>query len=322
MVLEVPLVAVNLGTVSMEAFLYGVYWLLFVTSMYLLAARYSTTNQPKVGGETSRMRSPIFFGPICLFILITAHWILTVDRSFLAFVYFENGSLPIAFYGDLSHITEVVKTGFVSAALVIGDALIVYSRLWIIWSRNIYVCIFPMCTMVGLTICGGGITYQLSQYTPGEDIFETAAGRWITSDTVFTLCTNVYCTALITWRIWRNSRVVSHYGSQNLNSLLGILVESAALYTTWTLFFLISYQTKSNLQFIALDCWASVTGISCMLIHVRIGLGWSQTTIHTRVASNPSAPPFSVNISRAVHSSPDYQLHEFRGRADKFSVAV
>ncbi|KAJ7213734.1 hypothetical protein B0H12DRAFT_370626 [Mycena haematopus] len=315
MVLEVPLVAVNLGTVSIEAFLYGVYLVLFITSMYLLASRYSTA---KVGGETSRIRSPIFVGPVFLFMLITAHWILTVDRSFLAFVYFENGNLPIAFYGDLSQITEAVKTGFLTMALVTGDALIIH-RLWIIWSRNMYVCIFPMLTTLGLAICGGGITYQLSQYTPGQNIFATAAGRWITSDTVLTLCANVYCTASITWRIWRNTRLVSPYGSQNLKSLLAVLVESAALYTTWTLFFLISYQTKSNLQFIAADCWPAVTGISCMLIHVRVGLGWSQTSIHAKVASTPSAPPFSVNISRVVHSSADYQMEDFQGRADKFT---
>ncbi|KAJ6515502.1 hypothetical protein C8R45DRAFT_956707 [Mycena sanguinolenta] len=320
MVLEVPLVAVNLGTVSVESFLYGVYVVLFVTSMYLMGARYSKADQPKVGSRASR-RSSIFWGPICLFLLITAHWILTVDRSFLAFVYFKNGTLPIAFYGDLSHITEVVKTGFVSASLVVGDALIIH-RLWVVWSRNIYVCIFPICTMLGLAICGGGITYQLSQYTIGEDIFISAAGRWITSDTVFTLCTNVYCTALITWRIWRNSRLVAPYGSSNLNSLLGVLIESAALYTTWTLFFLISYQTKSNLQFIALDCWGAITGISCMLIHVRVGLGWSQTSMRTGAASTPSAPPFAVNISRAVHSQPDYQMDDFRGGSDKFSSNV
>ncbi|KAF8213915.1 hypothetical protein K438DRAFT_1563866 [Mycena galopus ATCC 62051] len=316
MVLNVPLVAVNVGTVSVEAFLYGVYLVLFITSMYLLGTKNSAS---KARPNASRIKHSVLLGPICLFMVITGHWILTVDRSFLAFVYFENGSLPIAFYGDLSHITEVVKTGFLSASLVIGDVLIVLAA-QVIWGHNIYVIIFPTCTMLGLAICGGGITYQLSQYTPGENIFATAAGRWITSDTAFTLCTNVYCTTLITLRIWRNSRFVKNSvfgGAQNWNSLLGILVESAALYTTWTLFFLISYQTESNLQFIALDCWAAVTGIACMLIHVRVGLGWSHVTrIPTTIASSTSAP-YSVNITRAVHTSPDYQLDDFRGRSDK-----
>lgn len=35
--------------------------------------------------------------------------------------------------------------------------------------------------------CGVGITYQFSQYYPGENVFVSAAGRWITSDCVFTL---------------------------------------------------------------------------------------------------------------------------------------
>jgi hypothetical protein len=55
------------------------------------------------------------------------HWILTIDRSFLAFIYFENGTFPLGFYGDLSQLTETVKTGFLMAASAVGDALIVGS---------------------------------------------------------------------------------------------------------------------------------------------------------------------------------------------------
>jgi hypothetical protein len=96
------------------------------------------------------------------------HWILTIDRSFLAFIYFENGTFPLGFYGDLSQLTETAKTGFLIAASAVGDALIVGSsrslpctadpvissqihRLWIVWGRNKYVIIFPLFTLAGLT---------------------------------------------------------------------------------------------------------------------------------------------------------------------------
>lgn len=79
-------------------------------------------------------------------------------------------------------------------------------RLWIVWNYRSAIIIFPLCTLAGLTgtsifakvhralstnsvasACGIGITYQFTQYYPGENVFVSVAGRWITSDCVFTL---------------------------------------------------------------------------------------------------------------------------------------
>ncbi|KAJ7085890.1 hypothetical protein C8R44DRAFT_531994, partial [Mycena epipterygia] len=269
MVLDIPLVPVSLATVALESCLYGAYLVLSVLSVALMLSRYSNS----VGLAGPAMPIFLLLGTVSLFVTITAHWILTVDRSFLAFLQFENGTFPLGFYGDISQVTEVVKTGFLMATGVIGDALLIH-RLWIVWGRNKYVIIFPMCTLMGLTACGAGATYQFSQYQLGQNVFLSEAGRWITSDTVFTLCTNLYSTTLISWRIWKTSRAVRPYGGQRLKSVLSILIESAALYTSWNLFFFVSYEVQSNLQFIAADCWPAVAGISYMLIHVR--LGWTQ----------------------------------------------
>lgn len=41
-------------------------------------------------------------------------------------------------------------------------------------------------------VCGSAICWQFAHYTLGEDVFETAAGRWITSDCVFSfVCVSV-----------------------------------------------------------------------------------------------------------------------------------
>lgn len=37
-----------------------------------------------------------------------------------------------------------------------------------------------------LVACGTGVCWQFAEYTLGENVFETSAGRWITSDCVFT----------------------------------------------------------------------------------------------------------------------------------------
>ncbi|KAF8161948.1 hypothetical protein K438DRAFT_1686197 [Mycena galopus ATCC 62051] len=322
-VLDIPLVSVSLATVPLESCLYGVYLVLAVTSISLLLRRNAESR--RFGSIYS---SPMFIGAIALTMTITAHWILTVDRAFLAFIYFENGTFPIGLYGDLSQITEVVKTGFLMATLTIGDALIIH-RLWIVWGRNKYVIIFPLCTLMGLTVCGVGITYQFTQYKPGQNVFLSEAGRWITSDAVFTLSTNVYGTAFIAWRLWSQGRAIQPYGSsQNLKSVLAIVIESAALYTAWSLFFFASYQSESNLQFIAVDCWPAMSGISCMLIHVRVGLGWARRGGKSSMVGASSTigggqpQPFAVNITRAVHTNMDseYPLGELGDSGTKSMV--
>ncbi|KAF9476886.1 hypothetical protein BDN70DRAFT_138739 [Pholiota conissans] len=320
---EVPLVSANLATVCIESLLYGIFLILFVLSTYLLATRKLTSEKtPKGKSLTSlALRNPLIVSSLLIAVTITAHWILTCLRLFQAFVLFQNGTQPLDFYADLTQRTEVVKTGFLMASLVLGDAMIIY-RLWIVWGYDKRVVIFPLCTLAGLSVCGVGITYQFTQYKPGENVFLSVAGRWITSDAVFTLCTNVYSTAAISWKIWRINKNAQKFGSRSLMSALGIVVESAFVYTVWTTFFFASYQSESNLQFIAVDCWPAMSGIAFMLINVRVGLGWAQknmssagNTMQSVRSGNPRTfngdeyplHPVAINIQQAVHTDADHK---------------
>ncbi|KAH9840964.1 uncharacterized protein C8Q71DRAFT_794946 [Rhodofomes roseus] len=264
----------------------------------------------------------MFIGSMSLFITITAHIICTVIRLFQAFVLYEDGTQPLYFYADLRQTTEVVKTGFLVTSLIAGDVMVIY-RVWIVWSHKKAFIIFPLCTLIGLIICGSGITYQFSQYVPGEVVFESVAGRWITSNCVFTLCTNVYCSAVIAWKVWSNHNAISRHGGSNLMGVLAMFIESAILYTTWTLIFFITYQTKTNVQFPIVDTWPAVSGISFMLINVRVGLGKSIGTsqIDSRNASgtgsaapgilgNRSYPlrPLTVEISQSTRRDNDLDV--------------
>ncbi|KAJ6461689.1 hypothetical protein C8R45DRAFT_1027744 [Mycena sanguinolenta] len=322
MVLNISLPPVSLATVALESCLYGIYLVIAVTALWLTFGR--NAGSGRRGAPI--YSSPIFIGALMLLVTITGHWILTVDRGFLAFIYLVDTLGPLGFYGDLSQTTEVVKTGFLVTTLAIGDALIIH-RLWIVWGRNNYVVLFPIALLTGVAASGAGITYQFTQYKPGQDVFLSEAGRWITSDTVFTLCTNVYSTAFIAWRLWSQGRALKHYGGPNVKSVLIIIVESAALYTVWTTFFLASYLSRSNLQFIVVDCWPAMTGISCMLIHARVGLGWAQKEGRF-VSSAPNAtgsnhlPSFAVSITRAVHTNvdPDYPMDSLNVEGTKGMV--
>lgn len=310
--MDIPLVSANLATVAVESLLYGIFLVLDLTSITLLFTREASFSLG--AARTSSfvvMRRPMFIGAVILLVSITGHWICTVVRLFDAFVNFEGGQQALKYYADLSQVTEVVKTGFLTGSVVTGDAMIIY-RLWVVWGFNYRVIMFPLGTLVGLTVCGVGITYQFAMYTPGQDVFATVAGRWITSDCVFTLLTNVYSSSMIAWYIYTTHKASSAIGGSSMMSILAIFIESAAIYTTWTIFFMITYLTKTNIQFNTVDFWPEAAGIAFSLINVRIGLGWAQkagisSTLGGSSGGRGSARgteiplhPLTINISQAI----------------------
>ncbi|KAF9810038.1 hypothetical protein IEO21_07156 [Rhodonia placenta] len=320
MVQELSIVSVNLATVPMESFLYGIFTVLFVASTWLLLQR---DRDQRNAGVSSRpiWRTPMFLAAVFMYLMLTGHWMLTVIRLFEAFVNWQGGTDPIIAYADLSRLTEVIKTAFLVAIVLTSDAMIIY-RLWVIWSYNHWVVIFPVLSWCGLVACGTGVCWQFAVYTLGDDVFKTSAGRWITSDCVFTFSTNVYCSILIAYRVWRTRISSKSYGGASVMGALAIIIESAALQSTWNLIFFITYQVKSNIQFTTCDLWASFCGISFMLINLRVSLGWAQKAggQHTSTIPRPTQQrsmagdsgyamrPLAVNITRVVNQEDDYGI--------------
>ncbi|KAJ6536825.1 hypothetical protein B0H19DRAFT_1181863 [Mycena capillaripes] len=265
------LLAVNLAALTCSSLFYGMFVVLFSSSMYLL-------NLPR----DSIFRSTVFIAAICLFCSVTAHWIATVYRAFLAFVYFQHGEAALEFYADTRQATELVQEGFLMISILIGDSLIIH-RLWVVWEHRIGIVVFPICSLTALTMCSAVSMYTVSRRAPGANIF---SDPWLTSNCILTLVTNVYSTVFITFKIWNITRVVRPIGGSNLRDFLVIVVESAALYASWAIFFTVTYQTRSLVQFIVIQAAPEVVGIVNALIHTRVGLGWA---IEAQVASPPAS---------------------------------
>ncbi|KIJ23882.1 hypothetical protein M422DRAFT_195396, partial [Sphaerobolus stellatus SS14] len=216
---EVPLVSANLANLLLESFLYGTFIILWATYLYLFSAREERQQGGGPGGGRRRWyMHPIVISSALLMITLSVHWCLTFKRAFQAFVTYKGGEAPLEFYADLTQRTEVVKTGFLIASLCLGDMMIIY-RLWIVWGFNNYIIIFPICTLCSLAVSGAGITYQLTRYTPGESVFASAAGRWIISDSAFTLWWVIYfdCPVLLAYRVWSINRSTVKFGGSSLN---------------------------------------------------------------------------------------------------------
>ncbi|KAL6306201.1 hypothetical protein BKA93DRAFT_775390, partial [Sparassis latifolia] len=279
---QISLVSASLASVSISAFLYGVFLVLFCTSTYLMAQR---ERQARASSSRSLTiwKKPLFIGGIAYFITITANWILIVYRSFSAFIYYKDGTAPKEYY-SLMVVPNVIKIAFWLSSLAVGDTMLLY-RLWMTWSRNVYVIIFPLCTFIASIVCCVVVVYT-EAHQVGQTTFDTAhIDPWLDSTWSLTMCTNLSCCVLIIWRLWRvHSQVMSlveQSEKRGLKWFLSVFIESAVLCVFWTVLFIISYETytsRNNLAFLVEDAWAPVSGIAFMLINIRVGLGYAMHT--------------------------------------------
>ncbi|KAH9930740.1 uncharacterized protein B0H18DRAFT_930395 [Fomitopsis serialis] len=307
---QLPLISVNLATVALESMLYGVFLVLALTFLYL---HFSRVGSQRSGGTPvlSAYFTPVLFGSMFVMLTVTGHWVMTVYRLFDAFVNFMGGKVPLLYYSDLALTTEAVKIGFLIATIITCDILFIY-RLWTVWGYNYYVIILPCFTVLGLCVAGPGVVYELTQVGSGNTVFIASLSRWISADYAFTFVTNVYSSVGIGWRVWRARQRTGSYGGGNLMRVLVTIVESAALYTSYTIFFFGSYQAQSNLQYTAVDTLCPIAGIAFMMINVRVGLGWAQrahpstssgiTSRRTAMQEQQSFAmrPVAVDISKVV----------------------
>ncbi|KAI0774756.1 hypothetical protein BD413DRAFT_655216 [Trametes elegans] len=279
--------ATSMATLVVHSVLWGIFSTFGCTSIFLLLRKAREDHRDRMLGAL--VRSPLFMATVILMCTVTTHWAIIVARLFVAFFQFKGGAAPFEYLATPSQPTEVALTALNVASVVICD-LMVITRTWIIWGKDNRVVIFPLISTVGLTTCSISIIYQYSRYTSGEDIYSSALGRWITGGYVLTLTSDRRSAGMIAYRILSTSRAMRRgatAGGRSVIEALSIFIESAALYAVWVVFFFIAYQTKWSVNVLANDCLPPISGISLMLITLRISLGWTRSSGPT-VPSPPS----------------------------------
>ncbi|KAL0063693.1 hypothetical protein AAF712_009385 [Marasmius tenuissimus] len=192
------------------------------------------------------------------------------------------------------------------ASIVSGDIIIVY-RLWVVWNRKFSIILLPALSVVGVAVGGSGITYELANFEKGKDIFSSNAQAWVTCEGVFTVLTNVYSTSLIAWRIWSINRRSSTYrnqqtpGSNYLTAATAAFIESALLYSSFLLVFIVTYIAKHRIESLIADCLPPIAGISFGLINLRCHL--SRAKAASQEAAAPVGPLIDLSRGFGVSSS-------------------
>ncbi|KAI9058935.1 hypothetical protein FKP32DRAFT_1580778 [Trametes sanguinea] len=335
-------VGINLALACVESVLFGVFFVLAITSLAVIVGRHTNRSSSLSGRSCSSSSdriwtSPLFVATVILFMTVTSHWLVSIRRIFDAFLYYEGGRDPMGYYLIVEAPTMVVSTALVVASVIVGDIILTY-RIWVVWDRRWSLIVFPALSTLAYVVLGVSVVQLFASYSPGESIFMADARLRIVSTAGLTLATNLYGTGIIAYRIWASNRSMKHDRAFSgvgltMTEALVIFIESAALYTFWTLFFLIAFAANSLLEQFAFHCIPAATGISFMLIVVRVGLGfhWSQIAGVglSFVGRRPSAvrkppiayPPRAITLSvtRTIEQETDYSLRhapEFRSTSE------
>ncbi|KAJ7681635.1 hypothetical protein B0H17DRAFT_835820, partial [Mycena rosella] len=247
------LLSVNLATLAIASLFYGIYFVLFFVSMYLLMRRskrkraYHSPSRK----EAPAFRSMVFLSAVFLFLVVTSHWITIVYRAFIAYASLQHGEEAEAFFNDHSQSTEMIQDIFLALSILIGDSLIIH-RLWVVWSHSKLVLVLPICNLITLTVCSVVSTKVVWSST---DIF---SNPWLKLNTILTLMCGE-----------------THLSNPHRQHFLVIIVESAGFYAFWAVLFAVTYEAKSNIQASVIQIAPAVVGLVNALIHTRVGLGWS-----------------------------------------------
>ncbi|KAH8813890.1 hypothetical protein DL96DRAFT_1716188 [Flagelloscypha sp. PMI_526] len=263
----IPPLSYNLVILGLHGFLYGLFLALSILSSTALVIRHR-----RAGLKRSIWLRPLFVGGLALTIFVTLHWML----SFTHGVDVILKQTPGLYYyqGTPQSIAMIAMVWFCAFSC---DLMMIY-RLWTMYNGARAIVAFPTLTVTLLLGTGPGLIYELVRLKPGETLYKPSLFKWIPPDGVFSMCTNLYCTILISFRVWKASRPMEPETKAISSSLskriIPLLSQSAVVYTGTSIFFYTALFLKSPLQWPLLEIWPSVAGISFFLLSAHLATNW------------------------------------------------
>ncbi|KAG2123756.1 hypothetical protein DEU56DRAFT_829078 [Suillus clintonianus] len=287
------------GTV-VSAVAYGIGVALYFMCFHLLFRQMTRTNY--------RKHLPLLMHITVTFILSTLFMAALANFTQLAFIQDRNyPGGPNAFEDDMFGI-PVDNLGNVCGliAMLLSDGLVVW-RCFVIYKG----CRVPMWIIMllpGLIFAASvvmGIMWLL-QVTSSSPYVSPAQFHSINYTIPYpslSLALNIIVTIVIVLRLltyrYHISKVLgSSYGTQ-YTSIAAMLIESAALYSVFSVAFLTLFLLNSPVAEIFVDSLNQIQVIAMLLIVFRVAQGksWSQDTMSKVMTSNRSAQPVHVDLA-------------------------
>ncbi|KAJ7071991.1 hypothetical protein C8F01DRAFT_1102101 [Mycena amicta] len=287
---------------------YGAQLVLYVNCALFLWKRRKTGWQPI-----------ILLGYMSLILIIETIWI-GVQAKTIEIVYIDNRNYPggpwAYFLASQTLAVDVMFDSMLFLLTFLSDLLVLW-RCWVIWSasgeRKIAwaVVAFPAALVLGSFILGCLWTFYSTQ--PSSNFYTTLPLHIGTAYFTVSLSSNVIVTVLIIGRLlfYRRSLLKSYLLPEELTthyiSLATVIVESAALYSTFAVLFLITYALNNPTNQVWLGVASASQQISNLLIIYRLaeGSAWQpdtlttshSTTIHFKSTGGGGVGTTSMNVS-------------------------
>ncbi|KAJ7740306.1 hypothetical protein B0H16DRAFT_1757990 [Mycena metata] len=248
-----------------------------------------------------------------MFVLITMQCVLQIMRCIMAFD-----------HPDLDFGPPNIPLGVISDACwffltPIADAFIIY-RTFVIWNRNLLIILLP--AMLSVANSGSSIWLTVTLSTVNTATMDNITVKPLDLFLSLTLCTNVICTGLISFRIWYIHRLVAQITiSSEVRTLevVSIIIESAAIYTLLLTTTLIIGRLNILLNFVLFACISPTIGVvfSYIIIRISHNTAYNDTSISTLAFnSKPKLHPNLTYMQPELQIRIDPDVHQFTATGD------
>ncbi|KAJ7666581.1 hypothetical protein DFH06DRAFT_1383778 [Mycena polygramma] len=287
-------ISVGLTKTVAELLLFGVYVVLFVAVIYFFRS----------GLMVSRNRPLVLeLGIVMQFLSITAHLATSIAQAYMCLVDVGGGRAATLCFLNVDAPIAVADTGLFILVNVITDML-VYGRTT--GGRSSLLC---YSSSFKQAVGGIGVVVTLASGTAGRQTVLSLSNMWVATMLGASLVISVGSSGMIFWKISRMAREFDAYaeeinGGRTSHGMhaLAIIIESAGIQTLVTVTLLVAFESGFMAAAVLTGIGPAVFGISTVLIHVRVGLGWATQKYDS--ASSRQLPPGAVRLAPlSQHSS-------------------
>jgi hypothetical protein len=218
-------------------------------------------------------QSPIAVVAILLLLVSTVHMVVAIIRIENGLVKYRdtwpNG--PAAFFADVTEETYLIKHALYIFQTVLADGVMIH-RCYVLW-KSTWVIIIPSLLWCSNIVTGIRAVYGNSQATANpENVFAIDVEKWIIAFIVSTLATNLSCSGLLVYRVWKIERRVSKLraSKSTIVPIVRVLVDAAVLYSVMLFGFLICFLTASSGESVLSDMAVPIISITFYMVLIRI----------------------------------------------------
>ncbi|KAJ2924818.1 hypothetical protein H1R20_g12292, partial [Candolleomyces eurysporus] len=256
-----------------------------------------------------------FIGYSCI-IFILATFGIAGNTKFVQMTYIDYRNYPggpnaftFDFYTEFSNVFSI---GSYVVMNWFADGLMLY-RFSVIYDRKPLLMIFP--TLIYLAIVGLSLGMLTYTFKPEEGFFGPTTIKIGTAYWSLSIGMNIIITTAIAGRLLKMRAQVRKLLGPNhaspYTSVVSMLVESAAIYTSWAIMFLVPFAREDTFQNFVLPSLGQVQGIAPLLIIFRVAQGkaWTSSTATATLSMKGSSSThkpvvWTNNTSRGTESYP------------------